>query len=83
MEIKDNSVYIISGADLREFALHIIDELRTNKPEEEPELITVDEACKLLDISKPTLWRWSNNGIVKPIRKGGRVYYNHQEIMKI
>ena len=83
MEIKENSVYFISGADLREFALRIIYELRTNEQEEETEFVTVDEACKLLSISKPTLWRWGRNGTVTPIKKAGRVYYQKKELLKI
>ena len=45
-------------------------------------LYTEDEVCKLLKVSKVTLWNYKNEGKIKPCRIGRRVYYKHAELME-
>ena len=45
-------------------------------------LLTRDEACKLLKISKTSLWKWSKNGRIKSYGIGNRVYYKKEELIK-
>jgi len=48
---------------------------------EEKQLITIDEAAKILGISKDTLRRWEKSGRLKPIEKsaaGYRLYSKSQ-----
>lgn len=42
-----------------------------------------DEVCKLLHISKPTLWRMENKGEIKSIKVGRRVLYDESEIKRL
>ena len=42
------------------------------KPEEYPEILTLQEACELLNCHPNTLRNWDNKGILKAIRFGTR-----------
>ena len=49
----------------REIRIMIQEELeKMNPPREKEELITTEEACKLLGVSKPTLHNWKVRGDV-------------------
>ena len=41
----------------------------------EPEVYTAKDLQKVFKISSVTLWRWENEGILKPIRVSGRKKY--------
>ncbi len=45
-------------------------------------LYSISEFCEKLKISRPTLWRWEKQGIVKGIRIGRKVYYSDDCILK-
>lgn len=54
-----------------------------NQPEVKPSvLIPRREAANRLAISLTTLDNWAKNGIIHPIKKGGRVYFKESEIIK-
>lgn len=42
--------------------------------------VTPDEAAKQLHVTKVTLWRWNNNGYLKPVRIGRKSYYRQSDI---
>jgi predicted DNA-binding transcriptional regulator AlpA len=47
-----------------------------------PELLTVSEAAKLLNIGTRSLWRWSRCGIAPPpVRIGNAVRYRRGEYL--
>lgn len=46
-------------------------------------LYTHREACKILNISQPTIDKWSDLGILHRVRIGWRVYYKCSEVDKI
>lgn len=45
-------------------------------------LMSREEAGAYLKISLPTLHKWTNEGVLKAYRLGGRVYYKQHEILK-
>lgn len=45
-------------------------------------LMSREEASSYLRISLPTLHKWTNEGLLKAYRLGGRVYYKQHEILK-
>lgn len=45
--------------------------------------VTPDEAARQLHISKVTLWRWDNNGYLKPVRIGRKTYYRQSDLDSI
>lgn len=66
-----NVIFQVSGADLKAFADQLLigakaiamqeaEELATND-----KLLTIDEASELLSVSKMTLYRWDQTGILK------------------
>jgi len=43
-------------------------------------LLTIDETAKFFKISKMTLCTWRKKGLVKGIRKGGRIYFKRSDL---
>lgn len=48
----------------------------------EPELITRDEVCKLLSFNKTSLWKHTKSGKLKSYGIGNRVYYKRNEVLE-
>jgi|TARA_B110000483_G_scaffold52845_1_gene65814 predicted site-specific integrase-resolvase len=44
-------------------------------------LLSRTEASQFFKVSLPTLWRWTNKGLIKPYYLGGRVYYKYDELI--
>jgi len=52
-----------------------------NNLEEESEIISRNDACKLLKVSTTTLFHWNNNNILKAKKIGNRVYYLKSDVI--
>ena len=48
----------------------------------ESELLTREQACKLLSINKTTLWKHTKSGKLKSLGLGNRVYYKKDEVLQ-
>lgn len=48
-----------------------------------PELLTSSEVLEKLKISRSTLQRWEDRGVITPIRVGRTKRYNQNEIIKL
>ena len=81
-----NVIFQVSGADLKAFADQLLigakaiamqeaEELATND-----KLLTIDEASELLSVSKMTLYRWDQTGILKKVEIGGKRRYRKSDI---
>ncbi|MDG1276562.1 MAG: helix-turn-helix domain-containing protein [Algoriphagus sp.] len=46
------------------------------------EILTRQEACKVLKISLPTLGEWTKQSLLKSYNCGGRIYYKSDELEK-
>jgi Predicted transcriptional regulator len=81
---EDNSIKLITSKQLEEFAVFIIERYKESQIEEEglcePKLLSTDEVCKLLDISRSTLWNWNKRGTLKPKKIGRKNVYYKKEI---
>ena len=55
------------------------------KNESLPDILTLDQACRLLNCHPNTLRNWDNKGILKAIRFGSRGdrRYRKSDIMKV
>lgn len=76
---------IVSLADLREFAIGIIEEVLTKcKEQEQPKAediyYTSEETAKMLHVSKSTLWRWQQCGYLLPVKIGSLNHYSKADI---
>ena len=47
------------------------------------QLLTIDEAAKLLSVSKMTLYRWDKNGYLKKMEIGGKRRYRKSDIERL
>ena len=52
-----------------------------SRPKNENQLITRDEACKLLNINRTTLWSYTKKGKLQSYGIGSRVYYKRDEVI--
>lgn len=43
-------------------------------------LYNMGEICKFFNISKPTVYDWIKNGILKPVKIQSRVYFLYQDV---
>ncbi|RCW93636.1 helix-turn-helix domain-containing protein [Winogradskyella arenosi] len=69
---------ILNGVDnkLQEFFDKFLKSLNT----EEDELLTIEEALKILKCSNQTLWNWRKAGIIPSHRIGNRIYIKRSDI---
>lgn len=75
----------LAGITLDELATALLPLLQSKKTEKEKpqsELLTRDEACKLLSINKTSLWKHTKNGKLKSYGIGNRVYYKRNEVLE-
>jgi len=74
---------VIQKQDLYENIRKIIQEElgKMEPPQEKGELISSEEACKLLGVSKPTLHSWKVRGDIPFYRMGSKVFFKRHEIM--
>ncbi|WP_050899193.1 helix-turn-helix domain-containing protein [Marinitoga piezophila] len=49
----------------------------------EDEFLTKKEVAKLLKVSEVTIYRWSKQGILKPIKIGKKVLFKRADIEKL
>lgn len=80
---------ILSPIELSELLnglrLVVKEELKVQQQQQlEEKLLSPAETCKLFqpEISKVTLTAWSNQGLLKDYRIGGRVYYKYSEVIE-
>ena len=55
---------------------------KTVKPQGKPILLTRKEVAKMLNISLPTLWAWTNKGILISYRIGNKIRYKENEVLE-
>ena len=86
---SENMVLQLKKEDLKEFANQIllgaksIAMLEAEAAATSDKLLTIDEAAKLLSVSKMTLYRWDQNGILKKVEIGGKRRYRKSDIDRL
>lgn len=86
---SENVVLQLSLKDLQEFAKQIlhgaksIAMLEAEAAATSDQLFTIDEAAKLLSVSKMTLYRWDKNGYLKKVEIGGKRRYRKSDIERL
>ena len=93
----DDTIVVATGADLKEFAQTLLSSRSTPSSNIEIEKQMDDErgkrylssveVCKLLGISKTTLWRYQQAGLLYPARFGqgkrSRLRFEKSEVMRL
>jgi len=86
MDIKSlisSGVQIVAtAADLKEFALAIIEEAKELAQQPEEVYYTREQFAQRKGVSLGTLWRWERAGILKGTRRGSRVFYRDQDLIE-
>ena len=84
MEVTFNTMPEALAVILKQQAeiLRAFSEQKNATAPHEKELLTLQEACKLLDINRTTLWNWEKRGKVKAYGLEGRKYYKRSEILE-
>ena len=75
---------VLSKEELGDLIGKSLEEVIKNNPQNIPpdqELLTRDEACKLLKVDSCTLWRWTNKGKITAYGIGSRRFYKKEELM--
>ena len=85
---ETNVILQVSSKDLKEFARILllggqsIARERAKLEAKADRLLTIDEAAKLLSVSKMALYRWDKSGYLKKIEIGGKRRYRLSDIEK-
>ena len=84
-----NIILQVSLEDLKKFAEEIllgaksIAMIEAEAAASSDQLISVDEAARLLSVSKMTLYRWDKSGILKKVEIGGKRRYRKSDIERL
>ena len=84
MKAKQLIFDILSKEELEDLIGKSLKEVIKNNPFNCPpdqELLTREEACKLLKVDSSTLWRWTNKGSIIAYGIGSRRFYKKEELM--
>jgi excisionase family DNA binding protein len=83
--IKNQIIFdVLSKKELEDLIEKSLKEVIKNNPQNIPpdqELLTRDEACKLLKVDLSTLWRWTNQGKITAYGIGSRRFYKKEELL--
>ena len=88
--IKTIQIQEVSATDFKEMLAEAVRTelndfkkvLLQSQPENKSDLLTPEEVCSLLGISKVTLWNYTNDDKFKVYGIGQKRYYKRSEILK-
>ncbi|MCD8297056.1 MAG: helix-turn-helix domain-containing protein [Prevotella sp.] len=79
----------VSLRDLNEFVSDLLREreaevamLRVENGDGE-RYLSLKETARMMNVSKTTIWRYGNEGILKPVKVGGTIRYRLSDINKL
>jgi excisionase family DNA binding protein len=84
-----NVILQVTSDDLKMFAQDIligaksVAMLEAESAASGDQLLTIDEASKLLAVSKMTLYRWDQSGVLKKLEIGGKRRYRKSDIDRL
>ena len=79
--INGQTLFVVTPAELKEFALTVVAEANKQTAETN-RLYTATEFARLHGVDVSTLWRWRKAGILKATKIGGNLYYKEQDLRK-
>jgi excisionase family DNA binding protein len=75
---------VLSKEELQDLIGKSLEEVIKNNSQNNPpdqELLTREEACKLLKVDSSTLWRWTNQGKITAYGIGSKRFYKKEELL--
>lgn len=82
----ENLQIVCSIDDLRQLFIEWRDEqreqerLEREQQSKKDEYLCTEDVCKLLNVTKPTLWRWAQIKYLVPVKVGRKNYYRVADI---
>ncbi len=75
---KVSTVYQVNADDLKQSIQEIVNESieRYFAAKQEDKFLTISQVAERLNVSKPTLWRWDKEGVLKKVKIGNKVFYS-------
>lgn len=83
LDAESRVTLAVTPADLREFALAVVEEAVAawDARDRADTVVFAKDAARELGVSEGTLWRWDNNGYLKPAGYvGRRPYYMRSQL---
>ena len=83
--MNPNTLLVINVADLKEFALELMDEFANSSKSgnKSDKYLTIAETAKKYGISESTLYRWTRIGYLPKVKLGGKSFYRESNIIKL
>ena len=84
-----NVIFQISGFELKAFAEQIllgaksVAMIEAEAAASSDQLLTIGEVAELLHVSKMTLYRWDQSGVLKKVEIGGKRRYRKSDIDRL
>lgn len=82
-------VMLIQDTDLvKEFREMLREEMGNVKPNPTSDLppskyIKIDEVARILEVTKPTIYNWVNQGLINKYKINSRTYFQKEEILNL
>ena len=82
-----NAQIFLNGITIDQLAIALKEVLAQKQSVDDPskidnnDLITREETCRLLSVSKTTLWKHTKSSKLKSYGMGNRVYYKKREVL--
>ena len=70
-----NVQVVVNVADLKEFAMELIEEAKNIEEVKSEPMFTPKEFAERHGVDKSTLWRWCKCGVLTPLHIGGKTFY--------
>jgi hypothetical protein len=80
-----NQIFLngITLKQLAEALIPLLNAKATNETiQQDNEILTREETCKLLSINKTSLWKYTKSGRLKSFGIGNRVYYKRSQVLE-
>ncbi|MFN7674551.1 helix-turn-helix domain-containing protein [Flavobacterium sp.] len=80
-----NKIFLngITLEQLAEALIPLLNAKATNETiQQDNEILTREETCKLLSINKTSLWKYTKSGRLKSFGIGNRVYYKRSQVLE-
>lgn len=86
MEENTKTLLMVNAEELQKYLMGFEERIlgaiapKAEESHANEEFLPVCEVCDTLQVCKSTLWKWERSGILKPIRRGKKVFYRKSEV---
>lgn len=86
MEENAKTLIMVNAEELQKYLMGFEERLlgaiapKVEESHANEEFLRVCEVLETLNVCKSTLWKWERSGILKPIRRGKKVFYRKSDV---